>query len=191
VEAAHAVPLLVEAEMSASTDCTNLVLIELGLRPWLAPPRPPASPRVAPRRAELASVRYLSVRETRSRWAAALTVEDQFAHRYLAIYHFEHANGGWRAAGSFLGPDRDLPGKPDPFLSLGALCADGVFFAGGRLQDRAGAVTRVELVWDDGQTLTDTIENGVTLFIGNRAAVDSATISFYGADGRLIASHRG
>lgn len=176
--------------MGASADCKNIVLIDLGLRPWLAPPRPPRSKVVAPPRAELASVRYLSVREARSRWAAAVTVEDPFADRYLAVYHLEHADGGWRATGSFLGPDRDLPGKPDPFLSVGTFCADGVFFASGRLQDQAGAVTRVELTWDDGQTLTDTIENGVALFLGNRAVADPATVSFYRADGRRIASHR-
>jgi hypothetical protein len=177
--------------MDASADCKNIVLIDLGLRPWLAPPRPPRSNLIAPPRAELASVRYLSVREARCRWAAALTVEDQFANRYLAAYHFEYADGAWRAAGSFLGPDRDLPGKPDPFLSLGTFCADGVLFARGRLQDQARTVTRVELAWDDGQTLTDTIENGIALFLGNRAAIEPATVSFYGADGRCISSHRG
>src|ERR1700739_1884302 len=152
--------------MGASADCRNIVLINLGRRPWLPPPRPPRSKLVAPRRAELASARFLSVREARCRWAAALTIEDQVGDRYLSFYHLaENARTGWQATCSFLGPDRIGARKPDPFLSVGAFCAEGLFFAGGRLQDESGAVTRVELAWDDGQTLTDTIENGVALFL--------------------------
>jgi hypothetical protein len=51
-------------------------------------------------------------------------------------------------------------------------------------------LTRVQLAWDDGQTLSDTIENGVALFLGTRRALDPATVSFYRSDGRWIASDR-
>jgi hypothetical protein len=186
-----------EHRMGASTTRRNIVLTELGRRPWLTPPRAQRpktrEPResLVPRRAELASARFLSEREARGRWIAALTIEDQFADRYFAIYHLtEHAVTGWEATGSFLGPDRILPGKPDLFLSLGAFCADGVFCAGGRTQDEAAGVARVELAWDDGQTLSDRIENGVALFLGNRDTVDPATVSFYRKDGTCAARHR-
>lgn len=123
-------------------NCKNIVLTDLGRRPWLTPPvrpRPGAeepTETVVFRRAELASAQFLSVREAQCQWAAALTIEDQFADRYFAFHHLtEHAGIGWQAAGSFIGPDHVLPGKPDPSLSLDALCAEGVFFAGGRLQD--------------------------------------------------------
>lgn len=183
--------------MNAMANCKNIVLTDLGRRPWLTPPvrpRPGAeepTETVVFRRAELASAQFLSVREAQCQWAAALTIEDQFADRYFAFHHLtEHAGIGWQAAGSFIGPDHVLPGKPDPSLSLDALCAEGVFFAGGRLQDHAGAVTRVELAWDDGQTLTDTVESGVALFLGNRDSLDPAIVRFYHAAGSCIAHHR-
>src|SRR6478672_11932753 len=92
--------------------------------------------------------------------------------------------------GSFPGLDRGLAGKPDPFLSLSAFCTEGRFFAGGRLQDDAEAVTRAELAWDNGQMLIDTVENGVVLFLGQRDELDPATVSFYGSDGALIGRQR-
>ena len=180
--------------MSASAICKNIVLTDLA-RQRLAPPRRPSVGRAPPEtielaRAELATVRFLSVREAPSRWTTALTVENRSGERYFAVYHLtERVGAGWQTTGCLLGPDRVRPGKPDPFLSLGAFCTEGVFFAGGRLQDSAGVVARIELAWKDGQTLTDRIENGVALFLANRDTIDPATVSFFGADGRYIASH--
>jgi hypothetical protein len=185
-----------EARVSASATCKNIVLTHLG-RARLGPPRAPSvrSPetreRGTLRRAELASARFLSVREAPSRWIAALTIEDRLAERYFAVYHLAEQPGtGWQLSGTFRGPDRPLPNKSDPFLGLGAFCAEGVFFAGGRLQDEAKSVTRVELAWEDGETLSDTIENGVALFLAHRGAIDPATVTFYRADGSCIATHR-
>ena len=125
----------VEAGVSASAICKDIVLGHLSRR-RLGPPRRPGSGRGEPPeaaalgRANLASARFLSVREARSRWAAALTIEDRSGKRYFAVYHLtERDDAGWQATGSFVSPDRVLPGRPDPFLSLGAFCAEGVFLA--------------------------------------------------------------
>ena len=177
--------------MSATTVCKNLVLTNLGWRAWLMPPRPRHDGSIPSRRAQLPSARFLRVREAGCRWSAALTVEDHVGDRYLAIYHFTHDDrAGWQETGSFLGLDRGLAGKPDPFLTLSAFCTEGLFFAGGRLHDDAGTVTRVEFAWDDGQTLTDMVENGVVLFLGHRDELDPATASFYGFDGALLGRQR-
>jgi hypothetical protein len=192
----HMVTIAGEARVSTSTTCKSIVLSHLG-RAALGPPRRPTagSPETresgALRRDELASARFLSVREAPGRWIAALTIEDQLAERYFAVYHLAERPGtGWQLSGAFRGPDRPPPSKPDPFLSLGAFCAEDVFFAGGRLQGEAKSVTRVELAWEDGETLSDTIENGVALFLGHRGAIDPATVTLYRADGSCIATHR-
>ena len=134
------------------------------------------------------SVRVLSERRAGDQCAVALTVEDRSGERYQVIRVLAREDGAWRLGGGFEGPDRTLPGKPDPYVSLGAYPGSR-FFAGGTVQSAEFDVARVRLVWDDGQVLEDQVENGVVLFLGSRESLDPATAEFLDHDRRLIGTH--
>jgi hypothetical protein len=74
-------------------------------------------------------------------------------------------------------------------VSLSAFAA-GSFFAGGRVQSESADVALVRLVWDDGYTLEDEIQNGVALFLGTRDSLDPATAEFLDPAGRVIGAHK-
>ena len=134
------------------------------------------------------SVRVLSERRAGDRCALALTVEDRSGERYQVIRLLVREDGAWRLGGGFEGPDRTLPGKPDPYVSLGAYPGSR-FFAGGTVQSAEFDVARVRLVWDDGQVLEGEVQNGVVLFLGSRESLDPATAEFFDHDRRLIGTH--
>jgi hypothetical protein len=141
---------------------------------------------------DLASIRVLSEREVGDRCGVALTVNDTTGERYLIIRELNRdlsVRGGWRVGGGSEGPDRILPDKPDPYLSMSAFATGGSFFAGGRVQSTSANVARVLLVWDDGYVLEDEPQNGAALFFGARDSVDYATVEFLDSAGRLIGAH--
>jgi hypothetical protein len=141
---------------------------------------------------DLASIRVLSEREAGGRCGVALTVNDATGERYLIIRQLNRDSGvpgGWLVRGGSEGPDRILPDKPDPYLSMYACATGGCFFAGGRVQSTSADVARVRLVWDDGYVLDDELENGAVLFFGARDSVDYATVEFLDSAGRLIGAH--
>jgi hypothetical protein len=97
----------------------------------------------------------------------ALTVNDATGERYLVIRQLKRdlsVPGGWLVGGGSEGPDRILPDRPDPYLSMSAFATGGCFFAGGRVQSTSADVARVRLVWDDGYVLEDELQNGAVLF---------------------------
>lgn len=136
----------------------------------------------------MGSVRVLSERRGGDRCAVALSVEDRSGERYRVVRVLVREDGAWRSEGGFEGPDRTLPGKPDPYVSLGAY-PGSKFFAGGSVQSAAFDVARVRLAWADGQVLEDQVENGVVFFFGSRESLDPATAEFLDRDGRLIGTH--
>jgi hypothetical protein len=69
---------------------------------------------------DLASIAVLSEREVGDRCGVALTVNNATGERYLIIRELVAdlgVQGGWRVGGGSEGPDRMLPGKPDPYLT--------------------------------------------------------------------------
>ena len=145
------------------------------------------------REPDLASIRVLSERGAGERCAVALTVNDATGERYLIIRELVRDLGvasGWRMGGGTEGPDRVLPGKPDPYLNMSALATGGTFFAGGRVQSASAEVARVRLVWDDGYLLEDEVQNGAALFLGARDSIDPATAEFLDSAGRVVGAHR-
>jgi hypothetical protein len=143
---------------------------------------------------DLASIRVLSEREAGDRCGVALTVNDATGERYLIIRQLKRdisLTGGWLVGGGSEGPDRILPDKPDPYLSMSAFATGGSFFAGGRVQSTSADVARVRLGWDDGYALEDELENGAVLFFGARDSVDYATVEFLDSAGRRIGAHAG
>ena len=122
-----------------------------------------------------------------------MTVNDATGERYLIIRELARDPGvasGWRMRGGTEGPDRVLPDKPDPYVSMSAFATGGRFFAGGRVQSTSAEVARVRLVWDDGYVLEDEFQNGAALFLGARDSIDPATAEFLDSAGRVIGAHR-
>jgi ribosomal protein S18 acetylase RimI-like enzyme len=166
------------------------------LRQRAAHPAPRRRPRGAPRPPRLSvpvlsSVRVLSERRAGDRQAVALTVEDATHERYLIIRELvrdHEQDSGWRHYGGSEGPDRVIPDKPEPYVSLYAY-ADGHFFAGGQVQSPPTELARARLVWGDGYAIEDEIQNGVALFFGARDALEPATVEFLDEGGQVIASH--
>jgi hypothetical protein len=142
---------------------------------------------------DLSSVSVLSEREAGDHHAVALTVNDSDGEPYLVIREYVRdpdGDRGWRMCSGSEGPDRVIPGKPDPWASFTAYASGGHFFAGGRVQSTSTSdVARVRLVWDDGYTLEDELGNGVALLFGARDAHGRATVEFVDPAGRLIGSH--
>lgn len=173
---------------------SEVVVAELARRAQsqlLGAPFPSGRGLPGPKRLEapdMKSVRVLSERRAGDRCAVALTVEDRSGERYQVIRVLVREDGAWRFGRGFEGPERTLPGKPDPYVSLGAY-PGSKFFAGGTVQSAEFDVARVRLVWDDGQVLEDQVENGVVLFFGSRESLDPATAEFLDRDGRLIGTH--
>jgi hypothetical protein len=137
---------------------------------------------------DMESVRVLSERRAGDQYAVALTVEDRSGECYRVIRVLVREDGVWRLGGGFEGPDGTLPGKPDPYVSLGVY-PGSKFFAGGTVQSAEFDIARVRLAWEDGQMLEDRVENGVVLFFGSRESLDPATAEFFNSDGRLIGTH--
>lgn len=155
-----------------------------------ARPAPRHRPRGGPRLPRLSapvlsSVRVLSERRAGDRQAVALTVEDATGERYLIIRELvrdHEQDSGWRRYSGSEGPDRIIPDKPEPYVSLYAY-ADGHCFAGGPVRSLLTDLARVRLVWGDGYAIEDEIQNGVALFFGARDALEPAPVEFLdGAD---------
>lgn len=136
----------------------------------------------------MASIRVLRERRDGDRCAVALTVADGSGQRYRVIRELVRDHDQWRVGCGFEGIDRRLPGKPDPYLSLGALYG-ARFWAAGTVQSTEFDVDRVRLVWGDGEVLEDQVVNGVVFFFGSGEPPDRATAEFLDRDGRLIATH--
>jgi hypothetical protein len=130
----------------------------------------------------------LRERRDGDRCGVALTVEDGSGERYRVIRELVRDDDQWRVGGGFEGIDRRLPGKPDPYVSLGAFYGSR-FWAAGTVQSTAFDVDRVRLVWGDGEVLEDQVVNGVVFFFGLRESPDAATAEFLDRDRRLIATH--
>jgi len=145
------------------------------------------------RKPDLGSIRVLSERCAGDRGAVALTVDDATGERYLIIRELVRDQGvpsGWRMGGGSEGPDRVIPGKPDPYLAMSALATGGTFFAGGRVQSTSAEVARVRLMWDDGYLLEDEVQNGAVLFLGVGDSIDPATAEFLDTAGEVLGAHR-
>jgi len=97
-------------------------------------------------------------------------------------------DGGWHICSGCEGPDRVIPEKPDPYVSLYAYAA-GHFFGGGRVQSASTDPARVRLVWEDGYALKDEIQDGIVLLFGARDALEPATVEFLDPAGRVIGAH--
>lgn len=171
---------------------SDAVIAELGRRARSWRPRPPIPPTHGLRNRleapDLASIHILRERRDGDRCAVALTVADGSGQRYRVIRELVRKDDQWRTGGGFEGVDRWLPGKPDPYVSLGAFYGSS-FWAAGTVQSTDFDVDRVRLVWDDGQVLEDRVANGVVFFFGLRESPDPATAEFLDRDGRLIATH--
>jgi hypothetical protein len=174
-------------------ECAVAELRERTTRP--ASRRPPRQHPLPPmlHDPDLSSVSVLSEREAGDHHAVALAVNDSEGTPYLVIGEYVRdpdGDRGWRMCSGFEAPDRVIPGKPDPWASFGACVSGGHFFGGGRVQSTStNDVARVRLVWDDGYTVADELQDGVALLFGARDALDRATVEFLDPAGRLIGSH--
>jgi len=132
------------------------------------------------------SIKILSQRATSDRCSAAVAVDDSDGKGYIVIGVFAKDGDELYPKGGCEGPDRDVAGRQGPYLGLYAY-ADGHFFAGGRLQSAGLAIARVRLIWEDGDELQDTVENGIVMFLGARESIeDPATLEFLDEDGRVV-----
>jgi hypothetical protein len=138
---------------------------------------------------DMRSVRVLRERREGDRYGVAVTVSDATGERYRIVRELQREAGVWRLRGGFEGPERVLPGKPDPYVSLSALFSGSSFFASGVVQSSQFEVARVRLVWGDEQALEDDVENGVVFFFGSRESLDPAIAECFDREGRLIGTH--
>ena len=171
---------------------SQVLIAELARRGQSQPRRVPPPGIGLPKRLQapdMRSVRVVRERRTGDRCGVAVTVSDATGERYRVVRELQREAGVWRLGGGFEGPDRVLPGKPDPYVSLGALFSGLSFFASGVVQSSRFEVARVRVVWDDGQVLEDAVEKGVVFFFGSRESLDAARAECFDSEGLLIGTH--
>jgi hypothetical protein len=143
-------------------------------------------------RAQPPSVRVLKRRDLPGRQLYAIAFTTQEGHdAFCACELRQQEDGTWTVHGS-AGGGLGVPRRETPWANLGGSPgnqASGCYF-GGRIEgDPTGEIVRVRLVCANDLTLEDTVEEGIVLFLGERAVDLPLFAELYDRAGQMVASH--
>lgn len=144
-----------------------------------------------PASAQPDSVAFVKERHGQTRSLYAVTYLDSDSAEHLDIVCARrHTDGSWMIGRARGGTNSDVP-SDQPRVNLGGLWGPELFWAGGRLTGHgAQHAQRVRLVFGDGNTLDDSIEDDLVLFLAEHAVEIPATAQIFGAGDKIIATHK-
>ena len=142
--------------------------------------------------ADRESIVFVKERRGRRHWLSAVAYDDTAGCKHLDMVGTrQQTDGSWVVAGSAGGGDAEIP-RDQPWVNFTGWWGQDFFCAGGRVSGRnAEQAQRVRLVFDDGYTVDDDIQQGLVLFIVEHAipAPWDTTAQIVDAHGALLATH--
>lgn len=142
--------------------------------------------------ADASTVRFVKERRIGAKQLHAVafrTVDGQ--SRAFVIGTEQDKTGAWHVSGMAGGGGND-PHRERPWVNLAGWGWPAAFYGGGKVSGKGcEAANRVRLRFKNGVELEDTIDDGLVLFIADRAVNPPAAVDILDSAGLVIESHAG